>query len=101
VVSGLSVCLSVCHDGVSSFVVSYAKTPEAIEMSFGLWTWVGPRKHVGLLDGGKRWRNVANTSELSVCSGDTAFCQITLTTCLTNCLRFLSCVRQSLSVDIC
>jgi len=27
-----------------------AKTAEPIEMLFGMWTWVGPRKHV--LDGG-------------------------------------------------
>jgi len=29
--------------------VNAAKTAEAIEMPFGLWTWVGPKKHV--LDG--------------------------------------------------
>ena len=35
--------------GQSDTLVSPAKTAEAIEMQFGLWTWVGPRKHV--LDG--------------------------------------------------
>ena len=37
---GLSVCLSVA-------IVSLAKTPELIEMPFGLWTRVDPRKHCG------------------------------------------------------
>jgi len=32
-----------------------------IEMPFGLWTRVGPRKHV--LHGGAHWRNLANTTE--------------------------------------
>ena len=41
------VCLSV---GLSITLVSPAKTAEAIEMPFGLRTWVGPRDHV--LDGG-------------------------------------------------
>jgi len=27
------------------------------------------------------WRNLANTTEPSVCGGDAALCQITLTTC--------------------
>ena len=27
------------------------------------------------------WRHLANTIELSVCGGDAALCQITLTTC--------------------
>ena len=39
---GLFVCLSVT-------IVSPAKTAEAIEMSFGIWTRVVPRKHA--LDG--------------------------------------------------
>jgi len=33
-------------------------------------------------DGGAYWRHLANANELSVCGGDAAFCQITLTTCL-------------------
>jgi len=40
------VCLSV---GRSDMIVSPAKTAEPIEMSFGIRSWVGPRKH--LLDG--------------------------------------------------
>jgi len=34
---GLFVCLSVT-------IVSPAKTAEAIEMSFGIWTWGGPKE---------------------------------------------------------
>jgi len=30
---------------------------------------------------GVHWRHLANTTELSVCGGDTALCQMTLTTC--------------------
>jgi len=52
---------------------------EPIEMPFGAWTRVDPRNHV--LDGGARWRNLANTIEPSVCGGDAALRQITLTTC--------------------
>jgi len=71
-----SVCLPVCQ---SVTIVCPAETVEPIEMSFGTWTRVGPRKHV--LDGGAHWRNLANTTEPSVCSRDAALCQITLTTC--------------------
>jgi len=31
---------------------------------------------------GADWRHLANTTEPSICSGDVALCQITLTTCL-------------------
>jgi len=58
--------------------VSYAKTAEPIETPFGMWTRVGPRKHV--LDGGAHWRNLANITEPSVFAGDAAFSHITLTT---------------------
>ena len=51
--------------------VSCVNTAEPIEMPFGLWTPVGRRKHV--LDGGAYWRHLANTTEPSVCGGDTAF----------------------------
>jgi len=59
--------------------ISCAKTAEPIEMSFGIWTHVGARKHV--LHGAAHWLNLANTSKLSMCGGDAALCQITLTTC--------------------
>jgi len=41
---------------------------------------VGPSKHV--LGGGAHWSHLANISEPSMCGGDAACCQITLTTCL-------------------
>jgi len=110
--------------------VSCGKTAESIEMSFGMWTWIGQRNHAldgvqihtrksGILRGevagsgrvwtslavdilkvtqqgvepvrcgcrleftrwDAHWRNLAYTSEPSVCGGDAALCQITLTTC--------------------
>jgi len=30
---------------------------------------------------GAHWRHLANTTELCICGGDAALCQITLTTC--------------------
>jgi len=48
--------------------VSCAKTAEPIEMPFGIWIWVGPRKHV--LVGDKPF----------LCGGNAVFCQITLST---------------------
>jgi len=65
---------------------------EPIEMLFVMWTWVGPRNHV--LDGGPDppWEGDTFEGEraahckvwglLSMCGGDVAFCQITLTTSL-------------------
>jgi len=40
-------------------------------MLFGMWTGVGPRKHV--LDGAAHWRNLVNTTELPICGGNAAF----------------------------
>ena len=51
--------------------VSYAKTAEPIETPFGMWTRVGPRKHV--LDGSADCCHLVNTIELSMCGGDAAF----------------------------
>ena len=51
--------------------MSGAKTAELIEMSFGTWTWVRPRKHI--LDGGAHWRYLVNTIEWCICGGDAAF----------------------------
>ena len=45
---------------------------EPIEMSFGVWIRVGPRKHVSL-DRGAHWRILANTIEQSTCGGDATF----------------------------
>ena len=51
--------------------MSCAKTAEPIEIPFGLWTWVVPRKH--LLDGDAHWCLLSNTIESSMCGGDAAF----------------------------
>jgi len=40
---------------------------EPIDMPFGLWIRVGPRKLV--LDGCAHWRNLANMVEPSMCDG--------------------------------
>jgi len=34
-----------------------------------------------ILVAGAHWRLLANATEVSMCGGDAAFCQITLTTC--------------------
>ena len=45
-------------------------------MSFGMWTRMDPKEARISLDGGKHWRNMANTIEPSVCGGDAALCHI-------------------------
>jgi len=59
--------------------MSCTKMAESIEMSFGLWARVDPRKHA--LGGGSQRRHLTNPIELSTCSGDAACCRIALTTC--------------------
>jgi len=70
--------------------VSCAETAEPINLSFGLWTRVGRRKHkfnrirqVAPMcpPMWAHWRHLANTIEPSVCGGNVVLCQITLTTC--------------------
>jgi len=61
--SGLSVGLPVT-------VVSPGKTPEPIDMPFGVWIHVGPGRHV--LNGGAHWRHLVNTIEPAVCGCDAA-----------------------------
>jgi len=70
--------------------MSCAEVAEAINLQFGLWTRVGWRKHkfsrihqVAQVcpNGRAHWRHLANTFEPSICDGDAALCQITLTTC--------------------
>ena len=51
--------------------MSCASVAEPIEMPSVVRTRIGPRKHV--LGGGAHWRHLANTFELSMCSGDAAF----------------------------
>jgi len=58
------------------------KTTKLIEMPFGMWTLVGPRKHY--IRWGAHWRHLANMSESSVYSDDADFFQITLTTLVLN-----------------
>jgi len=50
--------------------VRCAKTAEPIKMPYGIWTWLGPRKHV--LDGGAHKHHLANTIEPYTCGGNTA-----------------------------
>jgi len=45
---------------------------ELIKVPFGIWTRMGPRKHI--LDGAAHWRHLANTIEPSMCSGDADCC---------------------------
>jgi len=54
-----------------------AKTAEPIHMSFGKLSW--PRTKEARIRWGV-WRHLVNTTKPSVCGGDAAFCQITLTT---------------------
>ena len=56
---------------LSVTVVSPTETSEPIKMPFGMWTRVGPRKHV--LDGCADWHHMANTTEPPACGGDAAF----------------------------
>jgi len=60
-------------------VVSPTKTAEPIEMPFEMRTRVGQGNHV--LGEGALRHHLTNTSELPMCGGDAACCQITLTTC--------------------
>jgi len=71
-------------------LVSRAKMAEQSDLLFGLWTPVGRRNHkFGRIHQvapmcprvTAHWRHLANTTEPSVCGGDAALCQITLTTC--------------------
>jgi len=70
--------------------MSCAKTAEPIDLSFGLWIRVGRKKHkinrirqmASMCPHGRaHLRHLSNTIEPSVCCGDAALCQITLTTC--------------------
>jgi len=67
-------------------------------MLFKSWTRVGPMKHV--LHEGAHCRHLANTIELSMCGGDAACCQITLTICYYICKKLISlkhCVRSQIT----
>ena len=45
-------------------VMIFAKMTEPIELSYGMWTRVGPRKHI--LDRGVYWHNLVSTTEFHV-----------------------------------
>jgi len=53
--------------------VSCAKMAEPIDMLFGLWTRVSPRKHAFGGVHSAHWRHLTNTSVPSMCGGDAAF----------------------------
>jgi len=61
--------------------VSCAKTAQPMKMPFGIWTLVGPRKHVLCI----RWECTLAPSddhtEPYMWGGNAAYCQITWTTC--------------------
>jgi len=72
--------------------MSPTKTAEPIKIPFGLWSWtaVWDANSCGLKEarvGGAHWLNLANTIEPSVCGGDAALCQITLTSCYRLCTK--------------
>jgi len=58
--------------------ISLARTTEPIEMPFGLWSRVGPRKHV--VHGGAHCRHLVNMIQPSTFVGNAAFCQISFNT---------------------
>jgi len=60
------------------YAVSGAKTAEPTEMPLGMWT---RRSNEACIRLGAPWRHLSNVTEPSVCGGDAAFCQVTLTTC--------------------
>jgi len=76
--------------GLSIALVSTPKMAEPIKMPFGLWTLVGPRNHIlnGVQIPRGKWQFLGEgvaqckvSGILSMCGGDAAFCQITLTSC--------------------
>jgi len=78
------VCVSVCF----VYTDELCKTVEPTEMPS-----VGTKKHV--LDDGAHWRQLGNTSELSVHEGDATLCKITLTTfSRTDPKHFLRCLSR-------
>jgi len=60
--------------------MSCTKIAEPIEMPFGFGLWWDQQST--LSGGGAHCCHLANTTEPPMCNGDTACCQITLTSCL-------------------
>jgi len=86
--------------------MSCAKMAEPIEIPFGLWTWVGRRKHkfnrirqVAPMchHGRAHWREPVNTTVLLISEGNAALCQITLTTCY---YYSISCCRVQMPLSV-
>ena len=79
-----------------------AQMAAAIDLLFGRHVDSGGPKEA-LLDGRAHWRNLANTTEPSVCNGNAALCQITMTICyyyLTICYYYFHSFTKCLSVEI-
>jgi len=64
---------------LSVTIVSPAKTAEPIKTVIWDVDLGGPKEPC--IKWGAHWRHLANMTEPSVCGGDAALCQITLTTC--------------------
>jgi len=78
-------------------VKSPAKTTEPIEMPFGLWTWVGPRKQVlGGVYTGETWRIPLNRS---CAAAMRRHCQITVTILLLGRIAVLRTQMQPIITD--
>ena len=86
------------------------KMAEPIDLPLVLWTSVGRRKHkfnrirqVAPMcpHGRAHWRHLANTTEPSICGGDAALWQITLTTCYSISCTLLICVSLLLRLSYC
>ena len=60
-------------------VVHFAKMAEPTEVLFGFWT---PMDHIRW---GAYWHHLEHTTKPSMCSGDAACCQMSLTTCSSYC----------------
>jgi len=86
---------------LSITLVSPAETAEPIEMPFGLWIgWAEEaqfQSYSPCSANAPSWRRLANTIEPSVCGGDSALCQITLSTCYYSCC---CCRRRCNLIDV-
>ena len=55
--------------------MSCAEVAEPIDILFGIWTRLGPSKHV--VDGDTHWHHLENMVAPSMCVGIAAICHIT------------------------
>ena len=70
-----------------------AKMAEPIKMPFGIWTRVSPAQGSICISWDAHWRNLANTIEPSMCSGDAAFLSIYFDHLLYYLVLYVSCVN--------